>query len=206
VGRPSTRAASRQRILDAAERLFAENDPKRVTMVAISKASGVPRSTVYECFPSREAVLLEVISRAAQRSTHRQLEGMSKEMPWGGTLELALDDGGFYRALLRALMSGVDPSELSAAALGFRETLKYFERPMPAQDGFDPRLITAVLGTITVGWQVMERFSLEAVGLAERDVHEVRAELARLMVGMMALAAPIEGTAAEKGSPHPDGP
>lgn len=188
-GRPSTRDDSCRRILDAAEQLFAEEDPKHVSMVAISKLSGVPRSTVYQCYPSRDAVLLAVISRNAERTAQGQAEGMAAGMDWGQTFELAMENGGYHRALLRALMSGVDASKLSGVTREVGETLSYFARPFPAQDGFDPRIVTAALATLTVGWQVMEGFTLSAVGLANEDVHDVRAEIARLMVGMMALAA-----------------
>jgi AcrR family transcriptional regulator len=187
-GRPSTRDDSCRRILDAAEQLFAEEDPHRVSMVAISKHSGVPRSTVYECYPSREAILLGVISRNAARTAQSQAQGMAAGMDWGQTFELAMGDGSYHRALLRALMGGVDAGRLSGVTREIEATLRYFARPLPAQDGFDPRLVTAALVTLTVGWQVMESFTLSAVGLGDEDVHEMRAEIARLMVGMMALA------------------
>ncbi len=191
-GRPSTRDESCRRILDAAEQLFAQEDPHRVSMIAISRLSGVPRSTVYECYSSRQDILVAVISRHAETSARRQAEGFAEGMSWTQTFELSMEEGGYYRALLRALMTGVDAAELSATSRGYRKTLEYFEHPLPPQDGFDPRLITAVLGTLAAGWQVMEKFSLSAAGLGEADVHEMRAEVARLMVGMMALARPTD--------------
>ncbi len=44
-------AANRQRILAAAERLFAEQDPRTVTMGQVASAAGVGRATLYRRYP-----------------------------------------------------------------------------------------------------------------------------------------------------------
>ncbi|WP_159944078.1 MULTISPECIES: TetR/AcrR family transcriptional regulator [unclassified Nocardiopsis] len=54
-------ARNRSRILAAAERLFAENDPREVTMGEIAKAAGVGRATLYRRYPDTGAVAVALL-------------------------------------------------------------------------------------------------------------------------------------------------
>jgi len=75
---PSTRAhitpdaredssGSRNRILDAAERLVGERGYTAASISLISKASGLPASSIYWHFGSKEGLLAAVVERAARR-------------------------------------------------------------------------------------------------------------------------------------------
>jgi len=54
-------ARNRQRVLEAARRLFAERDPATVTMGDIAEAAGVGRATVYRRFPTTAAVAVALL-------------------------------------------------------------------------------------------------------------------------------------------------
>ncbi len=61
---PRRRADSernRAQILAAAERLFAEGDPRTVTMDRIAKAAGVGRATLYRSFPDPSSVAVALL-------------------------------------------------------------------------------------------------------------------------------------------------
>jgi AcrR family transcriptional regulator len=57
---------TRERILAAAERLFAEDGYGGVSMPAIAKASGITAGAIYKHFESKEALFFEVVQRTVQ--------------------------------------------------------------------------------------------------------------------------------------------
>ena len=65
---PNRRGArSREVVLNAAERLMAEHGYEAATTSAIVKAAGIPISSVYHYFGSKNGILLAVMERGAQR-------------------------------------------------------------------------------------------------------------------------------------------
>jgi AcrR family transcriptional regulator len=65
---PNRRGArSRELVLDAAERLIAERGYGAATVSALVDEAGIPPSSVYHYFDSKEGVLLAVMERGAER-------------------------------------------------------------------------------------------------------------------------------------------
>ncbi len=60
-------ARSREVVLDAAESLMAEHGYDAATVAALVKRSGIPPSSIYHYFGSKEGVLLAVMERGAVR-------------------------------------------------------------------------------------------------------------------------------------------
>jgi AcrR family transcriptional regulator len=58
---------SRETVLDAAEQLMAEHGYEAATVSALVKASGIPLSSIYHYFGSKNGVLLAVMERGAVR-------------------------------------------------------------------------------------------------------------------------------------------
>lgn len=58
--------ATRERILAAAERLFAEHGFAGVSMPVLAKASGITAGAIYRHFDSKEALFFEVVARAVR--------------------------------------------------------------------------------------------------------------------------------------------
>jgi AcrR family transcriptional regulator len=54
-------------VLDAAERLIAEHGYEAATVAALVKEAGIPASSIYHYFGSKEGVLLAVMERGAER-------------------------------------------------------------------------------------------------------------------------------------------
>ena len=66
--RPNRRGVrSRERVLDAAEHVMAEDGFEAATLARIVEESGIPLSSVYHYFGSKEGVLLAVMERGAER-------------------------------------------------------------------------------------------------------------------------------------------
>jgi AcrR family transcriptional regulator len=64
---PNRRGArSREAVLDAAERLIAEHGFEAATVAALVKSAGIPASSIYHYFGSKDGVLLAVMERGAQ--------------------------------------------------------------------------------------------------------------------------------------------
>jgi AcrR family transcriptional regulator len=65
---PNRRGArSRETVLDAAERLIAAQGYEAATVAALVKEAGIPASSIYHYFGSKEGVLLAVMERGAER-------------------------------------------------------------------------------------------------------------------------------------------
>ena len=65
---PNRRGArSREAVLDAAERLIAEQGYEAASVSALVESAGVPASSIYHYFSSKEGVLLAVMERGADR-------------------------------------------------------------------------------------------------------------------------------------------
>ncbi|KKB99583.1 TetR/AcrR family transcriptional regulator [Mycolicibacter arupensis] len=88
-----------ERILDAAETLFAEHDPASVGMNEIARAAGCSRATLYRYFESRDALHTAYVHRwanALYRELTQRLAGMddpAERLVAGITESLALVRG-----------------------------------------------------------------------------------------------------------------
>jgi AcrR family transcriptional regulator len=58
---------SRELVLDAAERVMAEHGFEAATLARVVKESGVPMSSVYHYYGSKDGILLAVMERGAER-------------------------------------------------------------------------------------------------------------------------------------------
>jgi AcrR family transcriptional regulator len=77
---PNRRGArSREAVLDAAERLIAEHGYEAATVAALVEQAGIPASSVYHYFGSKEGVLLAVMQRGAERF-FTQLPGFDRRI------------------------------------------------------------------------------------------------------------------------------
>jgi AcrR family transcriptional regulator len=65
---PRDRAATRERILTASDRLFAEHGYAGVSMPAIAEASGITAGAIYKHFDSKAELFFNVVRRAVERS------------------------------------------------------------------------------------------------------------------------------------------
>jgi len=76
-GRPS----KKQIILDTAQDLFAQNGYQGTAIDLVVRAAGVSKPTVYNNFPSKQALLQSLIARQLDVSTKRQQTLLSANTP-----------------------------------------------------------------------------------------------------------------------------
>ena len=79
--RERVRALMRQEILDAARKLLQEEGIKGLTMRALGRAVGVTAPTLYDYFPSKEAVLDALFVQGTRILTHAFDEAMAASRP-----------------------------------------------------------------------------------------------------------------------------
>lgn len=66
--RPNRRGVrARERVLDAAERVMAEHGFEAATLARVVEVAGIPMSSVYHYFGSKDGILLAVMERGADR-------------------------------------------------------------------------------------------------------------------------------------------
>src|SRR5439155_3521180 len=93
-------ARNRQRVLDAAERLFGSAEPGAVTMEDIARAAGVGRATLYRRFPNPAAVAVALLDEHEYRLQERILHG---EPPLGPGAKPQERLAAFYEAMVDLL-------------------------------------------------------------------------------------------------------
>jgi AcrR family transcriptional regulator len=126
--RESKKAATRQALVDAAERLFAERGVEATTMDQIARAAGTSRTSVFNYFPYKEMILCEIGARyvselaAATRPgsrRHRSARAILRSMADAAAV-LAAREPAVMAAVARELMHP-DPHRRQMAA----ETMRY---------------------------------------------------------------------------------
>lgn len=109
---PARKLEVRSRLLEAAARHFSEAGLERASVDAISTAAGFAKGTVYNYFPSKEALFGAVIEEASRRATERYREVEVGESTREHLLALARADlevlrenESFMKVLVREAMS-----------------------------------------------------------------------------------------------------
>lgn len=102
-GRPRERAdaaRNRAKVLQAAARLFADRDPRTVTMDDIAKAAGVGRGTLYRRYPDTNSIAVALLDDHERRLQERLLRG---EPPLGPGAPPGDRLAAFYAAMVELL-------------------------------------------------------------------------------------------------------
>ena len=75
ISERSDAAKNRAKVLAAAERLFADRDPRRVTMDAIAREAGVGRATLYRRYPNPQAIAVALLDEHERRLQEKIIYG-----------------------------------------------------------------------------------------------------------------------------------
>jgi AcrR family transcriptional regulator len=182
TGRELRGARARKDILDAAERLFAQRGYAGMTVAQLSEASGLPVSSIYWHFGSKDGVLaavleqgLQAFSAARRRAADYEGEPLQRFAQMLEETAAQYDAAPAYLRLPHVLALAPHEGTHDARRLvrEMRESaLRSFEealRPILAPDGGDERLAlvreTAVLCRATADGAFLASFSQEDVSV-----------------------------------------
>jgi TetR/AcrR family transcriptional regulator len=201
--RASAKAARAELILDAARRLFAERGFKGATTGAIARAAGVTERTLFQYFPSKDALFAHVTDGAAAMFSARG--GMART---AGLMQAEPAFTDWYRQLFENRLRDVarDPGSLrlvigqAAQDEAFRAefgsewmasvwapavaAVRRFQQRGELRSDIDPERIARVLVSANLGY-IITRHLLAPQAQWEDD-KEIAATLALLLNGMAA--------------------
>ncbi|MGA5197071.1 TetR/AcrR family transcriptional regulator [Streptomyces exfoliatus] len=174
---------NRAQILAAAERLFAEQDPRSVTMDKIAKAAGVGRATLYRSFPDPSSVAVALLDEHERLLQGQLIYGpppLGPGAPAGERLAafcLAMVDL-LERHLPLALGAETGPARFRTGAYGF---WRVHVRTLLVDHGVrdpDP-LIDVVLSPLS---PEVFRFQRHELGLSTERIGRSLADFARQLL------------------------
>lgn len=190
---PRGRAQVRAALIQAAAELFAERGPAGVSVRDVAAQAGVNHGLVHQYFGSKRALLGEVLDFLA--------EGIAFQAEDVEITELLEATAGnpFWRVLARTILDGEDLGKLQKSFPTVGRIVDFFDnlRVQGRLDDFDPKILSAVIVGLGLGWLLFEPFLIPAARLDDRPVSDVRNELRR--TGFEMVARLMSGPASEVG-------
>lgn len=196
------RERRRELILDAAVKLFTEYPFSDIGMRDIAKEAGISPASIYRYFPSRDAILMEVLGQEIQEGEQRQIERLEKgtasiEEIAIGIIDFFLDKESMLQMLSHFMLKDkVDPEIQDRFQTAKQYFLKHFEQLMldagvaPGNvQLFSHAFFASILGIL----MVFKNF--------EGDMEECRSqlhEMARLTAQVFKSGLPEPSTAENK--------
>lgn len=191
-GRPRLDEQLMPRILDAAERLFAERGPVGVSIRDIAAEAGLPHSAIYRYFESKDEVLRQVLVRGRDRQVEHETEQRRQGLSAIGGLEWLMEHNRAYMlAIVRLALQGETNSSLGLEPRTVASTSLAALRagaPLQPRTDLDPRMVLAALVAVAFGYAVGEDWIIDALGMQACDAGRVRAGIDEVMDSMLALA------------------
>lgn len=112
---------NRTRVIEVAREVFSERGPD-ARMEEIAEQAGVGVGTLYRNFPSKEALLGEIVARSIRRITEAARESLDQADPWeafAGVVRLLVHTASEERAFAHAAPWGEAEGVLSEARAEF---------------------------------------------------------------------------------------
>jgi AcrR family transcriptional regulator len=191
---------SRERLIDAATRLFAERGYRDASVQAIGEAAGISRGSIFWHFGSKEGLLWAVVERAFTRWEAETLVPEVGEARGRGAIHRALrahrgfltDEGGTQRLLFVLMFEALGPRpELAGEFARLHRDLRALATPWLEQgvssgdfrDDVDPATIATLIIGVLGG--IVYQYLLDPEGL---DLDRCYADLERVLDRGLALA------------------
>lgn len=183
-------------ILDGATRLFAARGPAAVSVRDIAAEAGVNHGLVHRHFGSKHAVLRAVFERAAHEMAAVAAEMTDPQEGMQRLFAASAEHETYWRALARAILDGENPQTLQREFPTIQTLITMLEgehkqahRPKnAAPPPFDAKVVVGTLSALMLGWLVFEPYLLTATGCDQRDQHDMREQVVRVLQQMIALA------------------
>jgi len=170
VARPRTHDIDS--LLDAAERILAEDGSAALTIRALAQATGAPSGSLYHAFGSRSDLLGQMWLRAAQRFLDEQEKAIEREL---------LEPGNFEQAVAATVAVASVPAVIESRAPDTATVLLRYRRDDILGQDLSPALRTrleeldgrllAILNRLAEAlWSRHDRASVETVAICVVDL------------------------------------
>ncbi len=177
-------ARNRAKVLKAAERVFAERDPRSVTMVDIARAAGVGRATLYRRYPDPGSVAVALLDEHERLLQEKLMFGPP---PLGPGAPPGIRLAAFYRAMIDlldrhlhlALGAETGQSRLETGAYRFWRT--HVRELVRGANVGDPEALADIL--LSPLAPEVYRSQRDDAGLTKRQIAGALAELAERLLG-----------------------
>jgi AcrR family transcriptional regulator len=196
MGRRDTQAAvgNEERILRAAERLFAGKGYRNVTVRDIAEAAHVTHPLIYHYFGSKRGLLAAVLERTQSRMRATSLEGRPEDVVAALARNNLTGDRSYYLTLVRAFVDGMRPGDWPGGYPTIEKLLELLaldrrrvgQRPSEAE----MREMVAVGVAAVVGWILLEEAILEIMGLPPERLDAARERVVRVFADIVRPALP----------------
>lgn len=196
---------TRERILQAARRLFAEQDIASVGIRDIAKAAGVSHGLVQRYFGTREEMLADIVHAEvngfAAQSRSMATEGAAGGLDWfRERLRLGQTEFvDFARIVVRAELAGLEPGNMldrnhPTPAMMVTETIHVLRRKARRQPpSLDPALVSAYVNASLFAFATLSPWLMRSVGLEPEDYESRQDEINEISATLIALAAGVTG-------------
>lgn len=194
----ASREETTQRILNAAEELFASRNPTHVTVRQVAEKAGVTHALVHQYVGTKDDLLKAVVARGAPR----RLEIMQELPEFRAVIPVlfsdVIDRKLHSRTMIRSAMDGVDYASIedrvtivrTLLALATQEAASGATRD-PAPEPMDPRVVTAAITALAYGWVAAGEWLVRINGLEDESPESVRAQLLEVVSRMTEQILPL---------------
>ncbi len=199
-----TREETTQRILDAAEELFAVRNPVSITVREVAQRAGVTHALIHQYVGSKDDLHTAVVDRMAvdRAATARKSDSLADAV--AQLLPQVLENRTHSKAMMRSAMDGVSYVSLAErietgkalVALAQQDAISG-ATPTPMPHDIDPKVLVASLIALTVGWASLEDWVWPLCDLDPADKDDVYAQLARIAGYLANLALAPEDVSGE---------
>jgi len=192
---PYGRDETKKAVLAAAAELFAERSPTRVTIREIAAKARVNHSLVHRHFGTKADLLRAVIQQGTRDYSNRieqvsdPAEAFRAGFLFGGEEDPAAS------ALARAVLDGSLRGNAEQAFPGMARHIALLDGAIAATDAkprHSAKVIAASAFALMGGWFILEDWLVPAAGLSDRDISDLRREIAELLKELVAQASGLE--------------
>lgn len=174
----------RQEVVEAASRLFAERGIHPVSVREIAREVGVSHTLIHLYFGSKEEIVVQVLAEYDDRFARQLEEAASVDSGVADTFKAMAQDFKFLRIVAAALVEGFVPHRVAFQSRAL-DVLNSRVADRTDEARFDPRVVSAMLASVTLGWALGGSWVAESMSLRDRDQSEIVDELANLLQHML---------------------
>lgn len=162
-------------LVQAARKLFAERGPDAVPLRTVAKEAGVNYGLIYQYVGTKDDLLRLVFQSAS--SSYAEEFGRAQSANEAIEFLMRPRSPEYVRMLARSLLEGRDPAALLDRSPALAELSERIGEAMTVsgdQPVQDPRVVAAIVTTMSLGWGLFGEFAMAITGISEIPKDDVR--------------------------------